>query len=483
MSDALSYVAAAPTRIVQGWGRVLQSPTRVVSVRSVDHLRRELSGAVQNGLTMIGRGTGFSYGDPALNRDNIVLDMTPMNRILAWSPDSGVVEVEPGVTVGDLCRHVAPHGWWPPVLPGTQGPTLGGCVAANVHGKNNWKAGPIGEHVVEMDLMLADGSTVTCGPEVRSELFQSAVGGFGLLGVITRLRLQLEPSSRVLLVDGFSCADLTEMLGVFDRWAPAAHYMVGWVDGCATGKDVGRGLVRIAHLLPPSDDPPVPDRSIVPAAVRSRLWMAMKPMTSRAVVRPFNSARYLTGFLWNGSGSLMSRTRFDFFHDAVPQWNRAFSGGVIQYQVFVPRDQSACVFKQVLEGAPNAGQQPILVVIKRHRRDGFTLSEGVDGFSLSMDFAVSSSSRRKGLEALLGKLTESVVLPAGGRFYLAKDSLLTADQARQSLGDAAVETFLEQKRLVDPGGSFQSDLYRRLLARANNQTLRTKVDAYTYNDS
>ncbi|HEV3312235.1 MAG TPA: FAD-binding protein, partial [Chloroflexota bacterium] len=106
---------------------------------------------------------------------------------------------------------------------------------------------------------------------------------------------------------------------------------------------------------------------------------------------------------------------------------------------------------------------PFLAVLKRHRPDSFLLSEGVDGFSLSMDYHPGQSGRVN-LEAALSRLTDEVVLPAGGRFYLAKDSVLTPEQMHRSFGIDAVDSFLSLKRRLDPGEIFQSDMYRRLFA-------------------
>ncbi len=72
---------------------------------------------------------------------------------------------EPGVTLEQLWQRVEPDGWWPPVVSGTMKTTLGGCLGANIHGKNNFRMGTIGEHVVEFTAMLPTGAEVTCSPE------------------------------------------------------------------------------------------------------------------------------------------------------------------------------------------------------------------------------------------------------------------------------------------------------------------------------
>lgn len=450
---------------LSGWGRTLISPAEVVEVGSIAGILRAIETSRTRGKTLVGRGSGYSYGDVALNRNNVVLDMRPMRRVLAWDPLTGVIDVEPGVTVGELCQHVASSGWWPPVIPGASEPTLGGCVAVNAHGKSNWKAGPIGEHVRELDIVLADGTVTTCGPGSNESLFRSIVGGFGLLGIMTRIRLRMEPTANVLHVEQFAAPQLEDVLAILDRWQERASSMVAWLDGFATGQDLGRGLVQIADALPPSESVLLHGNehgltSRLFDTSRSKLWMGMKPIARNAAFKRLNALQFMWGTINSGKGTFVPRSRFEFFHDAVPHWNRAFGGGIVQYQIFVPAEKSAYVFRSVLEHSQIANFPPFLAVMKRHRRDNFLLSYGVDGHSLSLDFHPGWT-RLAELTEHLRNATDEHVLPAGGRFYLAKDSILMAHQIQRSLGTEAVSSFLHLKHQVDPDVLFQSDLYRR----------------------
>ncbi len=138
------------------------------------------------------RGAGRSYGDASLNAEGISLDLTRMKRILAWDPQTGVISVEPGVTIQQLWQYTIEDGWWPHVVSGTMFPTLGGAAAMNIHGKNNWKVGPIGDHIQEFEILLPTGEVKVCSRTENAELFHAAIGGFGMLGVMTRLTLQLK---------------------------------------------------------------------------------------------------------------------------------------------------------------------------------------------------------------------------------------------------------------------------------------------------
>jgi len=189
----------------------------------------------------------------------------------------------------------------------------------------------------------------------------------------------------------------------------------------------------------------------------------MKPAANDIGMRRINAARYVLGSLRSGMVRFLPQSGFQFFHDFAPNWNRAFQPvGIVQYQMFVPGGRAFDVFSSALEETHAMDVHPFLAVLKLHRTDRFLLSYGVDGYSLSLDFRMTGSNRWR-LLSMLDKLTVDLVLPAGGRFYLAKDNTLSCEAASRSLGEQAVAEFLSTKHRFDPDGVFQSDLYRRLL--------------------
>src|SRR5690348_12368441 len=168
---------AAPIETLEGYGMRQRARSRVVRPRTVEEIAGVFAAARAEGVSVGPRGGGNSYGDAALNGDAIVLDTSHMNRILAWDPQTGVITCEPGVTIAQLWRATLADGWWPPVVPGTMAVTLGGAVAANVHGKNNWRDGSFGEHILRFEVLLPSGESVSCSSDERTDLFSAAVGG------------------------------------------------------------------------------------------------------------------------------------------------------------------------------------------------------------------------------------------------------------------------------------------------------------------
>ncbi len=459
---------------VEGWGRATGAagyvfrPSTIAGVREVLQLAREL------GVPVVLRGAGRSYGDAAFYPEAVVLDLSRMDRILGWDPETGIADVEPGVTFSRLWRYALGDGWWPAVVTGTMTPSLGGGLAMNVHGKNNWHAGTLGEHCMELDLLLPSGELVRVDRESDPELFHGVIGGFGQLGIVVRARIALHRvASGLLHVEAVSAPDLESMLRRADEAKEPWEYVVGWIDAFARGRRLGRGLLHFARYLAEGEDP-APAQSLQAEAQdlpdtllgfvpKSILWRFLKPFTNRPGMRTINAVKYRLGStVGEEAHYLQTLAEFSFLLDYVPGWERIYlPGGLIQFQSFVPVAEAERVFAAQLEMSRKAGLPSYLAVLKRHRPDPFLLTHGLDGFSLALDFPVTAGNRER-LWALVRRMAEPVV-EAGGRFYPAKDAALPGELFRATFRNGELERFRALKERCDPEGILRSALAERLL--------------------
>jgi decaprenylphospho-beta-D-ribofuranose 2-oxidase len=463
----------APLRVIDGFGRSVRAACRYVQPSSVDELGLALQQARSEGLSVAFRGSGRSYGDAALNTGGMVIDATGLNRLLAWEPLSGVLEAEAGFTVEDLWRHTIEDGYWPAVVPGTMRPTLGGCVGMNIHGKNNFRVGPFGDHVLELDLLTPQGELLTLNRQQDAELFHAVIGGLGMLGAVTRVKLKLKKvESGKLRVECISGKTLDAMMDAFEERLSHADYLVGWVDCFARGKSLGRGQVHSAHYLHQGEDPDGAasfqvKRQGLPSTImglpKSELWRIMRFFSNQPLWSLVNALKYHSSWRQHGTSYLQSHVAFAFLLDYVPNWRLAYGpGGFIQYQVFVPHATAREALKDVLSLCHEAQLPSFLGVLKRHRPDPFLLTHALDGWSLAMDFPVTAKNKNA-LWALTERLTERV-LAAGGKFYFAKDSVLRKGDVERAYGRERIDQFLALKQRVDPTNLLTSDLWSRVLA-------------------
>ncbi|MEA2691281.1 MAG: decaprenylphospho-beta-D-ribofuranose 2-oxidase [Acidobacteriota bacterium] len=459
---------ASPWRVLDGFGRSVRAACRYAAPRDAAELAALLARALEEGLSVTFRGSGKSYGDAALNGAGLVVDLTRFNRTLCWDPEEGVIEAEPGLTIEGLWRRTIEDGYWPAVVPGTMFPTLAGCLAMNIHGKNNFRVGTIGDQVLEFDLLTPRGETLRCSRAENADVFHSVIGGAGLLGAITRVRLKLKKiESGLLRVEPLLARSFGQMFDLFEERLPAADYLVGWIDAWSEG----RGLIHQANYLPGSEDPQGPaslhvERQGLPPRIlglpRSQIWRGMTFFMNDPGVRLTNFAKYHLGRVDRpGKTYLQSHVAFAFLLDYIPNWRLAYGPqGLVQYQLFVPKEEARRVMPEILKLCRERGIVSSLGVLKRHRPDPFLLTHALDGYSLALDFRVAT----KGWAALqaLGHEMTARVLDSGGSFYLAKDALLDREEIARAYGERLV-AFQAMKRRLDPDGVLTSDLARRLL--------------------
>ena len=449
------------------WGKSARSACFVYKVTDKEGIARALAGARAKRLSVIPHGSGHSYTDAALNTGGIVIDVTPMRQILAWDPTQGIMRVEPGVTLREMVQMASQDGWWPVVSPSTPEVTIGGCAAMNVNGRNAWKCDPFGATILAMDVLLATGEACTLVRERDTQLFRAFVGSMGLLGIITSITVQLQRvSSGFVTLHRRSATALDEILNLFAEEEQRSDFMEAWIDGFASGRQLGRGMITCATLSHSSDS--MPSQFIKPGRL-GRLELPLVRLAASlgrpALVPGVQIANRANYWRVRCSRQTTERRRGLFPYTFWPPaafagYHALFPDGLETFQAFVPRQHSKQIFGQMLRYSQQHACWPIWCIIKQHRGDPFLLSYQVDGFSLELHYQRTDQMART-LEPVLQHMIATVI-EAGGRFYLAKDRLLTHTQYRQSVGDAAVDTFLNLKQRYDPETLLQSDLFRRV---------------------
>ena len=442
-------------RQLAGWGRTNPSVATVHPAGDDAHLVRLVTEAGRRGV--LARGLGRSYGDAAQNGGGVVVDMTARNRVLSVDADTALVSVEAGTSLDQLMRLLLPLGLFVPVSPGTRQVTVGGAIAADIHGKNHHVDGSFGQHVVAMDLLVADGTIRELTPE--SELFWATVGGMGLTGLVLRATLRMKKvESAYCLVDTERCVDLDDLLR---RMAEGDHrytYSVAWIDCLARDSTLGRSVLTrgwpaTRDQLPPKLRDHALDFRPKQLAVAPPVFPS--GLLNRASVAAFNEAWYRKAPV-ERRGEVQSIAAFFHPLDGVAEWNRIYGPkGFLQYQFVVPFGAEDTL-RRCIQMLSDTGQASFLAVLKRFgESSGGHLSFPAPGWTLALDIPIGAAA----LGGLLDCLDEEVIA-AGGREYLAKDSRLPASAIGRMY--PRLDEWRDVRRAADPDGVFTSDLARRL---------------------
>jgi decaprenylphospho-beta-D-ribofuranose 2-oxidase len=413
--------------------------------------RYRLLAALPRDARRIARGAGVSYVAASFGADAISQSLDAFDRVLAFDEQDGRLIVEAGARIGDVQRFALERGWYLPVAPGHPAATIGGCVAADVHGKNPARDGTFRAVVERIELYTAGGDIVVASAEQNAELFAATFAGFGLTGVISRATLRLARPPAALVMRRMPVANLSDAARVL-REAANAPVLYGWHDG-RPGR-FGRGAIHVGLVSDVAD------------ARATRIPSAARDLPARVDALPIT--------LWNRAGIAIANTWLG------ARWGRAgqaplplaealfplndarayFAGygpaGMVEAQWLVPHarfDDFAGVLAERV-----ARDRPLIALIASKlfagQPDGFSFDGA--GIALAIQLPSPAQSRQRAfLEALA-----DIATAHGGRANLIKESTLDTATARRAI--AGFDAARTRLGAFNAGGLHTSELARRL---------------------
>jgi FAD/FMN-containing dehydrogenase len=399
---------------ISNWGNYPHVRVKLYEFEDIETLQKLLLRLSQ----VIPRGNGRCYGDSSLAPH--VISTLRYNKFMSFDADNGTLRCQSGVILTDILKVIVPRGWFLPVTPGTKLITVGGAIASDVHGKSQHKAGNFSDHVLDMEVMLGDGTIVPCSKETNSDLYWTTCGGMGLTGVVLNATLQLIPiETAYIRQESIKVRHLDHLMDLFEQsedWT----YSVAWIDCLATGDRMGRGILMRGEHAEVSE--------------LQTEWQKQQPLTikpARKLTVPLN----FPGFALNASsvklfnrmiygrhpdGMVRSIETYDtFFYplDSVANWNRIYGKrGFTQYQFILPKTQSRAGLTEILNKISERKMGSFLAVLK-----------------LELD---------------------RIVLAYSGRLYLTKDARMNKQMFMQSYPD--VEKFISNVAELNHGAKFRS---------------------------
>ncbi len=454
MKEVFDLNSLITSKQISGWGLRDLVNSKLINLKSSQEIINFIKGSYASSL--ITRGLGRSYGDAAQLKDDFVLDVNFSKSI---SISGNQLTVGGGVIIRDLLEVIVPLGYFLPVTPGSANVTIGGAIAADVHGKNHHKVGSIGNHISRILLINGRGDIEEIKPELdqsdkKNNFFWATIGGMGLTGIILEATISLiKIDTSLMKVDTFICNNLEELMDSMRSKDKEYTYSVAWVDSfhkrmrgvltCGDHAKIEELDYGQEDLLTYNSNDLVNAPKIIPDGLLNKI-----------TVKAFNE-------IWFRKSSLLKKniqTIKQFFYplDAINNWNRIYgSQGFIQYQFVVPDNKTYFIVKTI-DRIKKSSANTFLTVLKRFGKenDAF-LSFPQPGWTLAVDLPGYNSH----LLTILDELDKELA-SIGGKIYLAKDSRQTPMMFKKSY--LLYEKWRRIKQEMDPDNLFQSDLSKRL---------------------
>lgn len=375
----------------------------------------------QNAHEFIARGNGRSYGDSSLN--GTILSTLNLKSPFILDEENSIMIGGSGLLISEVLASIIPKGYFLPVVPGTKFITLGGAVAADIHGKNHNEAGSLGNYVVSMNLFDGE-KIVTCNKDLQSKLFFETIGGMGLTGIILQVSISLlkiktaffkEKSQKIKVISQLlDVFEINKKSGYQAAWLDIASHQTGQVNAIYSHGN----FANVAELNENQMTNPLPN--VIDK--KFSIPMVMPNFTlNKWLLKVFNFANFQ---LHQPKSRIVHFDKFLFPLDGIKHWNRLYgSNGFLQYQFAIPTAQFAEAVELILSEINKSKEKVYLAVLKRlgPAHKNAVMSFPIDGYTLALDFK-----KTKGIFTLLDRL-DILVTNAGGRIYLAKDARMSAD--------------------------------------------------------
>ncbi|WFU14580.1 FAD-binding oxidoreductase [Bradyrhizobium sp. CB3481] len=437
---------------ISGWGRYPIIDSEMIHPRTADAARR----ATAQGDQAVARGNGRAYGDAAIGiRQTIAL--THLNRIRTFDPKMGRVTLEAGLLLSDVIATFLPRGFFPYVVPGTSFVSIGGAIAADVHGKNHHSEGGFGGYVDSLLLALPTGETLLASRDEHPDLFRATIGGMGLTGTILEATIRLRSVETGWVVQRTIVADSLGAAIAALESSESVTYSVAWIDCLARGPHLGRSLIFLGeHAASEQLDE---KQAANPFPLRKRFLSmpvdAPSFVLNNRTVAAFNELYFRAGARKVDSRTLLPAHLHFFPLDAIGNWNRIYGRrGFVQHQSVLPSKNAEATLAEMLERIARRGGSSFLAVLKKLGAGSGSLSFTMPGYTLALDFPIAGDTF-----SFLDELDELVVA-AGGRLYLAKDA--RQSRATFEAGYPDLSFFREIRRTINPSGKLQSRLAQRI---------------------
>jgi decaprenylphospho-beta-D-ribofuranose 2-oxidase len=453
----------------------IRTHSLVARPASIDQCRETLSFCRDRGLKICPRGAGRSYGDAALSHEQVLLDVSGMNRILEFDEEKALITVEAGVRLIDIFEHVHSRLLTLASSPTESHSTVAGAISANVNGKDGWKQGSFYHQLIRLSLLTATGEKLEI--DRSHELFNAVVGGMGLLGVVLDATLQLKRiPSPYLAVRTIPAPDVDALLAGLTEVEASSDLAVVWVDAYAGGDRTGRSVIHAARWIDHGDSEDERQATLAAGYKRleshRRMGLAVHEVFGPLLSFMLYAQRPLLNFfnrIYYGLNSFMSRLgkdcktelflRFSFEASfTVPPAHLVCGPRGYTVQLTFPRSQAREAIVELLGICRTSPCPPVTSILRAHRRDDGLMSFSEDGYSFNFEFHPKKHNELAS-RAVIDRLVDATAR-RGGKIHLTKDQVLTPAQFRKIY--PRYPELLEIKQNLDPDGLFTSDLARRV---------------------
>lgn len=410
--------------ILTNWGLYPQKEVAFLQPENENQVLK----CISENEELIARGNGRCYGDASLARKTV--SITSLNKVIQFDDIKGTIECQSGILLSEMLTIIVPKGYFLPVTPGTKFITLGGAIAADIHGKNHHKEGAISNHVLSFEILNEAGQKLICSNDINSDLFWSTFGAMGTTGIILCAKIKLLPIETAYIKQvAIKARNIEHLFELFESNRQYT-YSVAWVDSLAKGKNLGRSILLLGEhaTLQELNQPFLKNPLRVHRNPRLTVpFMFPNFFLNKWIIRTFNFLFY-NKQLRSVTQNYLHYDTYFYPLDVANSWNRIYGKkGFLQYQFVIPFSAGKHTLIELFKLISESGFGSFLTVLKEFGdgNDRAKNSFPIKGYTFAMDIKISD-----GIFPFLDKL-DKIVSDHGGKIYIAKDARLSAGEFKK----------------------------------------------------
>lgn len=439
-------------------GLVVPNGNNLKDLQSIEHK------VLSEKAPRIPMGAGLSFASPQFGEGVVSVDHRPFTGVLGFDSETGLVEVEAGCTMAHLYNYLITKGRYLATQPGYPSITVGGCIAVDVHGKNQMRDGTCIKQVAALKLYHPVYGVLEASPEVNREAFELTCGGYGLTGHILSAILKTKPvSSRKMALLKIPFDDVLETPRILKECARNNDFVVSWHDLTASGKAFGSGFLIMGKFFSEDQDPKAFVKEMSTKwqlDAHARRWEGLPTFGTSFYSLPFTRLmNVLYGHVSRGKRDADTIAIYDCLQPMTTlrefYYKMFGSAGFHECQLIIPDEDFAYYIERIRYAIAKFEIPVTLASGKYFTGTSSLLRFDGTGVCFALNFPRCEPGR-KFIEFLDELTIERAYLP-----YIVKDSRLPLNVVAETYGDNYLD-FRNRLRAFDPDRLFQSEVSRRL---------------------
>ena len=405
-------------------------------------------------------GSSLSWYDTVFNTNNLLVSLKKYKKKFILDKKKGTLEVSTFFQIEDVVNKISKHGWSLFAIPGGKNVTIGGCIGNDVHGKDSFRHGNFGENIIELEIILANKKIIKCSRFRNSEVFKAAVGGLGLIGIITSVKLNLKKISNIYKTNHYICYDYKELIKNLYSNNNDYEYINGWVDIHAKNKKLGQGVIFKSKKVKE-------DILIKPKNINTfRIFGLLQKFVFIFFVKN-NLINIMNFFIFRlfkykqSNYNNYESVTFPLSSYGVDIKEAISPNSFFEIQVIIKKKELPFALKEFILKCQRLDLSGFVIGIKMHKESKNYLSFSDDGVSINVNQIFKEKNFNKNYKKL--SQLHDFVIKKNHKIYIAKDFCLNNKDLRNNYKN--FKKFLKVKKKIDKNFLFSSDFYKRIMKK------------------